>query len=227
MSSGGNPDLGAWGIECLERALQLNPKAVLAHSQLLYLRQYAQRAPLYQVAPSERYDRIAELPDAKRLSALPGAALSSLSNIRSLSSENDRNLQELIDLYRRDARRFAHDMLTLAPSQRSHPAHGRAVFVANMTLGALALEEGNRSAALAHLRKASEAPASEELIYSNYLVLGGHLGPSLAADLLKLGERDAVIDFLERMARVNLAQRVAIRSALAAIRRGETPTLRG
>jgi hypothetical protein len=95
-----------------------------------------------------------------------------------------------------------------------------------MTLGSLALEEGNKDAALKHLRKASQAPPSEELIYADDLVIA-MFAPHLPADLLKLGEREAVIDFLENMARVSLAQRMKIRSTIASIRRGETPDFYG
>jgi beta-lactamase regulating signal transducer with metallopeptidase domain len=215
-----------WGIECFKRALHLNPKAVLAHSYLLRYRKYSVEEPLYQVSASEKYDQITALPEVERFGELPDATLMTFRGIRHLQATKDRNLQELIDISRRDAKRFAEDALKLAPSHRSHPSYGRAIYAANMTLGALALEDGNREAALTHLRKASEAPPSEELIYADDLVIG-MFTPRLATDLLKLGEREAVIGYLERIARVNLAQRGRIRSAIAAIHRGETPDLQG
>jgi beta-lactamase regulating signal transducer with metallopeptidase domain len=221
-----NHDPRAWGIECFKRVMQINPKAVLAHSYVLRFRRRMKDEPLYQVPASEKYDQIAALPAAERFAALPDAALGTFREIRHLQATNDRNLQALIDISRRDSRRFAEDALKLAPSNRTHPSYGRAIFASHMTLGSLALENGDRAAALAHLRKASEAPPSEELVYSDELVLA-MFAPRLPADLLKLGEREAVIDFLERIARINLAQRAKIRSTIAAIRRGETPDFDG
>jgi len=88
-----------------------------------------------------------------------------------------------------------------------------------MTLSALALRDGDKKKALEYLRRASQAPASEELTYSDHIVSGWHI----IRDLLAQGERQAVIDFLERMARTNLAERIDLREAAAALRRGETP----
>ena len=68
---------------------------------------------------------------------------------------------------------------------------------------------------------------------------GGHYAETWRADapegqrgagtaiyfLLKQGERRVVIDFLDRMAAINVADRTDLREAAAAIRRGETPRL--
>ena len=64
---------------------------------------------------------------------------------------------------------------------------------------------------------------SEELAYSEGIVSGVHW--HLARDLLKQGQRQAVLEFLDRMARTNIAERAGLRQAVTQIRRGETPTL--
>jgi hypothetical protein len=88
-----------------------------------------------------------------------------------------------------------------------------------MTLSALALRDGDKKKAVAYLERASKAPASEELTYRDDVVSRWRV----TRDLVAQGERQAVIDFLERMAQTNLAERMDLREAAAALRRGETP----
>ena len=90
-----------------------------------------------------------------------------------------------------------------------------------MTLGALALRDGDQAAAARLLLAAAAAPVSEELAYGGDVVSG--VNWHLAADLLARGERGAVATFLTRMAEVNIARRGELREAAATIRRGETP----
>ena len=59
------------------------------------------------------------------------------------------------------------------------------------------------------------------LAYSDSPVTGLHR--RLAANLLEQGERTAVIEFLERMANVNVAHRLVLRETAAAVRRGQNP----
>ena len=126
-----------------------------------------------------------------------------------------------MELSKRDAKRYAEDALALAPRYRDHPQYGTAIYLANMTLGTLALRDGDTKKAVLFLRNASRAPASEELAYSNRTVSSWHL----AADLLKLGEKDAVLEFLERLSAISVADRFELREAMAAIRGGRTPRL--
>ena len=71
------------------------------------------------------------------------------------------------------------------------------------------------------MRRASNAPGSEDLAYSDTLVSGQHW--HLPGDLLQQGERAAVVEFLERMADTNVAHRLALRETASALRRGENP----
>jgi hypothetical protein len=89
-----------------------------------------------------------------------------------------------------------------------------------MTLAALALRDGDKTTAIEHLRRASEAPASEELAYSDAVIADWR---SLVRRLLAQNERPAVIEFLERMARINIAERLDLRQAADSLRRGENP----
>jgi beta-lactamase regulating signal transducer with metallopeptidase domain len=216
----------AWAESCFKRALQVNPHAVLAHTELLRLRgqdSLSRGEPLWNAPPALQYATVAALPEAERFARLPGLARSALGTLEDLTRWDDRNLADRRELARQQARKYAEDALNLAPKYRSHPKAGVAIYVANMTLGALALQDGDSQAAVGFLRKASEAPASEEMAYSDNLVADLHW--HLAADLLETGERQAVMLFLERMAGINIARRTELREAAAAIRRGETPRI--
>jgi hypothetical protein len=129
------------------------------------------------------------------------------------------NLRGRLELARDHARRYAEDTLKLAPKFRSHPSYGMAIYTANMTLSTLALRDGEKTKAVDYLRRASQAPASEELVYSDDIVSRWQVAP----DLLAQGERQAVVDFLDRMAQTNMAERLDLREVAAALRRGDTP----
>ena len=218
-----DPDPALWAESCFKRALQINPQAVLAHTSLLQLRQRARGESLWQVPPASQYESVSALPEAERFEQLPALARSSYATIEDLARWNDPNLRDRVELARQNAKRFAEDALKLAPKYRAHPQYGTAIYTANMTLGALALRDGDRKRAVEFLRTASAAPPSETLAYANDVVSGLHW--HLAGDLLKQGERKAVIEFLDRLAETNVANRTDLREAAAAIRRGEMPRL--
>jgi hypothetical protein len=87
-----------------------------------------------------------------------------------------------------------------------------------MVLGSLALRNGDTDGAVDHLRAASRAPASEELIYGRAVAAW-----RLLSDLLDAGRREPVLEFLDRMAAINLTNPREPRDLAEAIRRGETP----
>jgi hypothetical protein len=216
-----------WAEWCFKRALQVNPHAVLAHTALLEIQgreKWARGEPLWSVPPAQLSDSVAALPEADRFERLPGLARTACQSIDSMDRWNDDPLiRDRIELARQQAKGFAEDALNLAPRYRNHPQYGTAIYMANMTLGTLALREGDRKTAAVFLRKASRAPASEELAYSEGIA--SHYHWHLAADLLKQGERDAVLDFLDRMAAISVADRFELREAAAEIHRGGTPRL--
>jgi hypothetical protein len=225
-SSGGRPwmnfDPNAWAESCFRRALQINPAGVLAHSALLRVvsDQRANREPLWRLSPASLDFRVAALPDADRFEELPGLARDAYQTVAGLERWNDDpNLRGRRELARDQAKKYAEEALRLAPKFRDHPHYGAAIYTANMTLSALALHDGDKTKALAYLQRASRAPASEELTYADDVVSRWRV----VRDLVAQGERKAVVDFLERMAQTNLAERMDLREASAALRRGETP----
>jgi hypothetical protein len=179
---------------------------------------------LWSAPPARAYESVVQLPEAERFELLPHLAQSACRSLESMARwDDDPLIRDRMELSKRDAKRYAEDALALAPKYRSHPQYGTAIYLANMTLGTLALREGDRKKAALFLRNASQAPPSEELAYSNGIVSSYQW--HLAADLLKLGERDVVLDFLDRMAAINVADRFELREAASEIRRGRAPRL--
>jgi beta-lactamase regulating signal transducer with metallopeptidase domain len=219
-------DADRWAEACLKRALQLNPQAVLAHTELLALAardEWNRGEALWNPPPADRYRAVSALPDAERFVRLPRLARDAYVSLGDLSRWRDPNLRDRVALAEQQARDCAKDTLSLASKFRDHPQYGTAIYTANITLGALALRAGDRAAAVRFLMKASDAPVSEELAYGNDVISG--LRWNLAKDLYDRGERDAVIVFLRRMAETSIAHRADLREAAAAISRGDTPKL--
>ena len=213
-------DPAPWAESCLKRVLQMNPQAVLAHTTLLGVRsQLKHREPLWRIAPASLDAHVAALPELERFEQLPHLAQNAYGTVEDIARWDDSNLRGRLELARAQAGRYAEDTLKLAPKFRNHPNHGTAIYAANMTLSALALRDGDRNKAVDYLRQAAEAPASEELTYADDVVSRWHL----IRDLVARGERQAVSNFLERMAQTNIAGRIDLRQAAAALRRGETP----
>jgi uncharacterized protein (TIGR03435 family) len=211
-------DPALWAEACFTRTLQLNPHAVLAHSALLATRRQKglNRVPLWSVAPESLDARVAALPERDRFEQLPELASHAYRTITEIGRWNDANLRGRLDLERGHAQRYAEEALRLAPKFRDNPDYGTAIYTANMTLSALALREGNRRAAIGHLQRASQAPASEQLAYGDDVVWRREL-----RDLVAQGEQQAVITFLEQMARTNIAGRIELREWAASLRRGD------
>ena len=89
-----------------------------------------------------------------------------------------------------DARKYAHELMTLLPDFRQHHFFPIAWHDANMILGRVAVRDGHLDEAKRYLIEAGQTPGSPQLM--NY-------GPnmSLAKDLLEKGERQAVLDYFE------------------------------
>jgi beta-lactamase regulating signal transducer with metallopeptidase domain len=217
-------DLDYWAEACFRRSLRLNPRGVLAHTLLLDMSRHRNRGePLWPEPPMLQYASISALPEGERFEQLPDLARRAYATLEDLSRWNDPNLQDRRDLARQQAEDYARDALHLSPKYRGHPRYGTAIYNANITLGALALRDGDRHTAVEFLRRASEAPSSEELVYGDDVVVGPHW--NLAGQLLERGERQAVIEFSERMAAINIPLRKELADAAIAIRRGEMPAI--
>jgi beta-lactamase regulating signal transducer with metallopeptidase domain len=211
----------ALGKSYLERALQLNPQSVSAHGTLVRMRVGERNRHMFEMlrnVPSEsQYQTVSALPEAERFSCLP-----ELAELAYFEGEH-------ADYYRHDkaaqtaawerATKYAQDALALAPKFRSESYHGYAIYKANMILGTLALWRGDTTTAIRYLLDASKAPASEELAYYT-----APCAERLVRYLLKGGERESVVQFLEAMAKTNVMQKDNILESVAALRRGQMPS---
>lgn len=89
-----------------------------------------------------------------------------------------------------EARKYADELLRLAPQFERDWNYGNAIHNGNMVLGRIALREGRIDDAKQFLLKAGATPGSPQL---------DSFGPnvSLAKDLLEKGERDVVLQYFE------------------------------
>jgi len=207
---------------CLERALALSPESIHANTERLTLRARKRLDRIHDLLRDvpliSQYEALSRLPEPDRFDLLADLALRAFGAAEDAAGHGDPNLEDYIKTARELSRKYAQDLLALAPKYRGHPRYGTAIYRAHMTLGALALREGDKSAVIEYMRKASHAPASEELAYSRGIAAG-----PLLPDLLEEGERESVIDFLERMAQKNITERAKLHEAVAAIRSGRMP----
>ncbi len=88
------------------------------------------------------------------------------------------------------AESYAKEMLEIAKQGNDDWNKGNAIFSANIILGRLALQQGDKIKAIDYLLKAGKTHGSPQL---------NSFGPGmgLAKDLLENGEKDAVILYLE------------------------------
>ena len=89
-----------------------------------------------------------------------------------------------------DARKYATELLTLAPDYESNWNYGNAIQDGNLVLGRIAVREGRLEEAKQYLLAAGKSKGSPQM---------DSFGPnmSLAKDLLEKGERDTVLQYFE------------------------------
>jgi tetratricopeptide (TPR) repeat protein len=89
-----------------------------------------------------------------------------------------------------DARKYAKELLTLAPKFHGDWNYGNAIQDGNLVLGRIALKEGRTDEAKQNLIEAGKSPGSPQM---------NSFGPnmSLAKDLLEKGERETVLQYFE------------------------------
>ena len=197
----------------------MNPQLVGARSRLVSLRFGERNRRMYDhlrnVPKESQYQTISALPEAERFEYLPH--LAELAYFEGENAENARKPEEAKAAWER-ARKYAQDALALAAKRSNDPSCGFAIYKANMILGTLAMWDGDQKTAVRFMLDASKAPASEELAYNT-----APYAERLVKYLLKYGERETVIEFLERMAQINIIGKDSILDAAAAIRRGQMP----
>ncbi len=119
---------------------------------------------------------------------------------------------------RQRARRIAEAALQLAAKHPSHPDYGTVIHRANITLGTLAIREGDRRRAVAHLRAAAASPGSDEI---TWMPAVAHL--HLVHALLDAGERESVAAYFDRLAELTHVGSDRWRADARAIREGRMP----
>src|SRR5262245_39503346 len=116
-----------------------------------------------------------------------------------------------------EAESKAREVLALAARNANEPEFGNAVFFANLSLGHVMLRRSERRQAAGYLLAASDAPPTDDLRY-------GYIDMTLARQLLDLGEREAVAEFLDRCGQFNYRGK-DLADWAAQIRQGINPDL--
>jgi hypothetical protein len=187
----------AQGVRYLERALELDPGLVGAKAALV-------RTRLPELAN-----------DADRLAnqALRGFTVSEditeYVNKDTVAAKRERD----------KAKADAEDVLKMAAAHAQDPAYSAAVMIAHHVLSMVALREGDRERAVQHMRESVKVPTSEQI---QYLPSFSWMEP--ANRLLKRGERETVVEFLEALAALTITERDRLLSDARAIREGRMPS---
>jgi len=210
----------ALGRQYLEQAIKSNPQATTAREMLAAdagdLRELAVRRPLLGLTPEAQYAKVAAMPETDRLSLIPWLASESYMHgeARDYYDHDQPGARAWWDL----ARRYAQEGLRLAARLTSQADRGAAIYHGNLTLGILALRDGDGRAAVDFMLAASHAPAWD---VSKERTSG--LEPRLTNYLLKYGERASVVEFLERAAPLRGQNGERMRKDAQAIRNGIMP----
>ena len=207
-------DPEALGDTYLDRASALGPDS------------FGVRHTVWQRRSAERHDRISEvlerepleeavagLSEADRFAALPEIA----ERRRHPTGYPGRSPAEE-KAEREHARTSALEVLKLAPKFKGTPEYSLAVYEANMRLSDIAMWDGDKKKAVQYMRDASMVPPSEAIAHATFVTARHPI-----AYLLKYGERESVIEYMERMAKVNVVEKDYLIRSAAAIRRGEKP----
>jgi hypothetical protein len=162
-------------------------------------------------------EQVGALSETDRLDLLPELISTTYSRGERLT--NEKKTADAKAAWER-ATAYANDALAIAPRHPGHPNAGLAAFEAHVCLGTIALWGGDVRTALSHLKAAPAAPPSEYLRYGTGISMGSH---RLVRYLLKAGEHDAVADFYDRMAKIDLVQGRSYAANAQALRAGKMP----
>ena len=225
------------GRRYLERAATLdsqNARARTALADLAYSERWRAIADrLHTTGARDAFDEfsdatyaaISALPEDDRLFYLPGAAESAYMRAESI----DYTLREKPEAEREEAgkraaagfaraRQYANDVLALAPRHPQDANNNAVIYRAHTVLGVLALKDGDREAAVKHMRTAGAAPIPAAG-YTRHFGLRGRL----AEYLLRAGERESVAAYLEQSADRFPLERDRLLQDAAHIRAGVMP----
>jgi beta-lactamase regulating signal transducer with metallopeptidase domain len=217
LSRRGRPGAGAEEIRALgdaylRRAVQIDPDLTLARAALVGLRSRERHERMYEArrnnAPVSEEDRLAYL------------AEQAMSRVVAADSANYyKNDQAAARTAQQNAVEHAREALALAAQRPHDAAYSSSVTNAHFVLATEAIRSGDRDEAIDHLMAATEVPANDDIVYSQ---AAGWLRP--VNYLLKAGERERVITFLEAFARLNIVQRERLLEDANDIREGRMPS---
>jgi len=181
------------GIRYLERALALDPNLALARVGLVRVR-LPERTTEADLLANRAFDRYIVAEDITEFVE---------KNMAAGKQQRDA------------AKARAEDVLKLAAAHDKDPAYSAAVMTAHHLLATAALRDGDREGAVRHLRESVNVPVSERIQYDPPLSWG-----RVVNRLLKAGERERVVEFLEAFARLTIVDRDRLLKDAQAIREG-------
>jgi hypothetical protein len=118
-----------------------------------------------------------------------------------------------------NVKKYAQESLDLAKKFPDDPEYGTAVYNDHMVLGLAAMHDGKRKLAVEQMLAAAEAPSTETLAYTHQMSTF-----RLPAWLLKDGERESVVRFLNRFAKTNLSGTPMLLESAKSISAGQKPS---
>ena len=187
----------ALGVQYLQRALELDPKLETA------------KTSLYLATASEQQT------EADRLANRAHERYIMSEDI----TEYARKQPEKAKAERDEAVHDAQQVFEMAKAHPGDPAYSAAVMTAHHLLATDALRAGDREQALVHLRESVKVPTSDQIKYAPPF---SWMRP--VNRLLKEGERDGVVQFLEAYAQLTVRERQRLLDDAKAIREGRMPS---
>ena len=185
------------GIRYLERALELDPDLQIAKATLVSIRLPEQ---------ATEADRLANR-------ALEGYM------VAEDTTEYAKKDTAAAKRRRDEATARAEEVLKVAAAHAQNPAYSAAVMTAHHVLATAALRDGDPERAVHHMRESVKVPTSEQVQYASPF---SWMRP--VNRLLKEGEREAVVEFLEAFARLTIRDRDRLLQDAKAIREGRMPS---
>jgi beta-lactamase regulating signal transducer with metallopeptidase domain len=198
---------------CLRRAAEIDAPMARARSVLFDLQTrkvlMRVRKETRGLSAGEKFIRVSNLSDSERLEVLPQLAMESY-----IPHENEPASESF-----ENARKYGEDLLLLAARNPGDPNREMAIFTGNITLAAVAMRRGDKRTAVRYLNEAAKVSGSDRLSYDS----GTNLYTKVCANLLKYGERQSVIDFLQHYSQINVINRDYLLQSARLIQEGTKP----
>jgi hypothetical protein len=188
-------EVRALGLRYLERALTLDPNLIGAKVTLVRIRLAEQATDADRFATKVQFSYF-EAQGTEYYKKDPAAAKQK----------------------RDETKAYAEEVLKVAAAHTQDPAYAAAIMTAHQVLATIALREGDRERAVRHLRDSLNVPASEAIQYAPPFAWSTPVNL-----LLKEGERERVVEFLEAFARLTIVERERLLKDAQAIREGRMP----